>query len=279
MIPFLDFGGSGETLHFLHANGYPPACYDPLLERLTTQYHTVGMLLRPLWPDGDPNAIQDWRPFSQDLLQFLEEQKYDSTIGVGHSIGGTVTLRAALQSPDRFRALVLIDPVIFPRYYMLEWVVARKLQLGGWIHPKIKGALNRRRQFDDLEKVYAGYRRREVFRYFSNENLMTFIRGMTKPNGNGGYELAISPEWEARIYYTGIWRDWDLWSNIPKLTIPTLIIRGAQTDTFWASTARAIQARNPNIQVTSIDNTTHLLPLERPEEVFDRLQTFLEGAR
>ena len=66
---------------------------------------------------------------------------------------------------------------------------------------------------------------------------------MTKPKANGGFELVYSPEWEARIYYTGIWHDWDLWKNIHRLEIPTLIIRGAETDTFWESTARNVQKR------------------------------------
>ena len=33
-IPSIDFGGNGEELVFLHANGYPPECYRPLLTRL-----------------------------------------------------------------------------------------------------------------------------------------------------------------------------------------------------------------------------------------------------
>ena len=70
-IPFFDLGGAGLPLHFLHANGYPPECYKPLLELLQTQYHVFGMLLRPLWPGSNPNDIQDWKPFSDDLLRFL----------------------------------------------------------------------------------------------------------------------------------------------------------------------------------------------------------------
>ena len=62
---------------------------------------------------------------------------------------------------------------------------------------------------------------------------------MTKPKANGSFELAYSPEWEARIYYTGIWNDWDLWQNIHRLEIPTLILRGAETNTFWESTAHS----------------------------------------
>ncbi len=47
-IPYLEFGGRGLPFHFLHANGYPPACYKPLIEQITAQYHCKGMLLRPL---------------------------------------------------------------------------------------------------------------------------------------------------------------------------------------------------------------------------------------
>jgi len=264
-------------MHFLHANGYPPACYRPLLDRLATKYHVIGMFLRPLWPTSNPQEINDWSPFSRDLRQFLIEQQLASLIGVGHSIGAIVTLRAALQEPDRFRALVLIDPVLFPRYYMLEWNILRIAGVGHRMHPMINAAIKRRRIFDDREKVFAGYRRRPVFRFFSDATLHAFIEGMTRPTDDGRYELVYSPEWEAHIYYTGIWHDWDLWSGISHLKIPTLILRGANTDTFWESTARMVQKKNPKIKIISLEHSTHLLPLEKPQEVFEISHEFLQG--
>ncbi len=70
-IPSFDHGGEGVPLHFLHANGYPPDCYKPLLELLKTQYHVFGMKLRPLWDGSKPEDLEDWHPLSDDLLQFL----------------------------------------------------------------------------------------------------------------------------------------------------------------------------------------------------------------
>src|SRR5262245_60972400 len=99
-----DLGGVGTPFHFLHANGYPPDCYRPLLQLLRIEYHVFGMLLRPLWGDIEPGTIKDWTPFSDDLQLFLSAQS-DPVIGVGHSIGATVTLRAALRNPGKFRAL------------------------------------------------------------------------------------------------------------------------------------------------------------------------------
>ncbi len=274
-IPCFDFNGSGLPLHFLHANGYPPDCYKPLLELLQTHYHDFGMLLRPLWEDSKPEEVKDWRIFSDDLLRFLSEYKTDPVIGVGHSIGATVTLRAALHNPDRFRALVLIEPVLFPVGRMISWNFVRAIGLGNKLHPKIPGALRRRSKFDDLELVFRGYRNRNVFRYMSDENLRLYIEGITTLSANGGYELVFSPEWEARIYYTGL-RDFDIWRDLPKLEVPTLFIRAAETDMFWDEAANLIKRKQPKARVETVEQSTHLLPLEHPKEVFDIMQSFLK---
>jgi pimeloyl-ACP methyl ester carboxylesterase len=272
-IPYFDLGGRDAHLHFLHANGYPPECYTPLLDLLKREYHVFGMLLRPLWARSKPEDIQDWHHFSEDLLRVLAARQPEPVIGVGHSIGAIVTLRAALRDPGRFRALVLIDPVLLPPRRMLLWNFIRAIGLGYKLHPKIAGSMNRRRVFDDLDPVFRGYRNREVFRYLSDENLRIYIEGITKPR-DGRYELVFSPEWETRIYFTGL-RDFDLWRDLPRLQVPALFLRGAETDTFWAETAELVKRRQPRVQIETIEKSTHLLPLERPQEVFDVMQSFL----
>ena len=275
-IPYLEHGGTGQPLHFLHANGYPPACYQEFLEALRSEYRVFGMLLRPLWPDAKPEGLHDWNPLSDDLLTFLDEQQSKPVIAVGHSIGGIVTLRAALKEPRRFRALVLLDPVFFPPYFIFLWNLLLLLRLLERVHPLIGGALKRRRTFDDLEVVFRGYRRREIFRYFDDERLRAYIRGITRPRPGGGYELVYSPEWESRIYYTGVWRDMELWRALPRLVVPTIIIRGAETDTFRENAGRLVQRKQPKIRVATLEKSTHLLPLERPHEVFGMMQSFLK---
>jgi pimeloyl-ACP methyl ester carboxylesterase len=273
-IPYFDLGGSGPSLHFLHANGYPPACYQPLLELLGAEYHVFGMLLRPLWPNPNPEDIQDWHPFSDDLLQVLED-KTEPVIGVGHSIGAIITLRAALRAPQKFQALVLIDPVLFVPSFMLRWHLVRRLGLGERLHPLIAGAKKRRRSFDSLETVYRGYRNRRVFRYMRDENLRAYIEGITRKAENGSYSLVYSPDWEAQIYRTSL-HDFDLWRGLPGVDVPMLLLRGAETDTFLVQAANFVKRRQPKARVETVPQSTHLLPLERPQEVFDIMQTFLE---
>lgn len=269
------FNTDGQALHFLHANGYPPECYKRLFELLVSEYRVFGMVLRPLWDDADPQEIQDWHPLSDDLLRFLSDREPAPVIGVGHSIGAMVTLRAALRDPRKFRALILIDPVLFVPSRLWLWKFAFALGFGERIHPLIAGAKKRRRTFSDLDTVFRGYRSRNIFRYMSDENLRSYIEGITKPSAAGGYELVYSPEWEAQIYRTGM-QDFDIWRDLPALEIPTLFLRGAETDTFLENAARLVKQKQPKVRVEALEKSTHILPLERPREVFEIMQSFLK---
>ncbi len=274
-IPQFDYGDHGLPMHFLHANGYPPDCYQPLLDLLKPRHHLFGMMLRPLWPHTNMEEIKSWVPFTDDLLHHLAKKGTEPVIGVGHSIGATVTLRAAIREPEKFRAIILLDPVLFVPSIITMWMFLYKLGAGKRFHPRVTGALKRRRTFDNLETVFRGYRTREVFKYMSDESLMRYIEGILKPKAGGGYELAFSPEWESHIYLTGL-QDLDLWRALPKLSVPVLIIRGSESDTFLSKAAKLIKRKNPQIQIEVLEKATHILPLEHPHEVSGLIENFLK---
>ncbi len=276
-IPSQDFGGEGPNLLFLHANGYPPACYRPLLARLAKRFHVTAMLQRPLWKNSLPEDLHDWTPFSDDLLRFLDENESGApTTVVGHSMGGIAALRAALRQPQRFQHLILLDPVLLPPSFIALWNIALTFKFAHRLHPHIKSALNRRREFDNLDLLFKRYRKVPTFKYMDDDALRAYIEGITRPRANGGYELIYSPEWESHVYYASIWHDMELWRTLPSLKVPTLIIRGAETDTFWESTARQVHRKNKKIKIITLEKSTHLLPLEKPREVFEITQAFLK---
>jgi pimeloyl-ACP methyl ester carboxylesterase len=275
-IPSLDFGGEGPNLLFLHANGYPPACYRDLLSRLAgSGHHVIAMAQRPLWKGSHPHDVQDWKPFSDDLLRFLDQIGQSAPVTViGHSLGGVVTLRAAIRNPERFHSIILLDPVLFQPHFIVTWNIARALRITDYMHPLIPATKKRRRKFDNLDLLFSTYRRRPVFKYLDDNALRAYVEGITCPV-EGGYKLCYSAEWESHIYYTSIWRDMELWRALPNLKVPTLIVRGDETDTFFESTARRVERVNPAIRVETIPQSTHLFPLEKPQEASQIIQDFL----
>jgi pimeloyl-ACP methyl ester carboxylesterase len=211
---------------------------------------------------------------AKDYLRFISENETDKVIAVGHSVGAINILRAAFLEPNKFRAIVLIEPVLFPPTFILLWNLVRLTGLGRTLHPMIPAALKRRRKFDNLEMVFRGYRGRKIFRNFSDESLNAYIRGITRPSPDHGYELIYSPEWEAHIYHTGVWRDLEIWRGLKKLKVPSLFIQGADTDTFKDKSARRVNKITPGVRVEKIYNAGHLVPLERPGEVANLILSF-----
>jgi pimeloyl-ACP methyl ester carboxylesterase len=263
-------------LVFLHANGYPPECYSPLFERLGASYNIHAMPMRPLRPGANPKDLHNWRPLADDLQHYLDDGKFARPYLVGHSFGAVTALRFALRQPERVRALVLIDPVLFEPHIILLWQLIRALGLAYKLHPLVRGALKRRQQFDDLEGTFKRFRRYSVFRYFSDDSLWAYLRGITQPAAGGGYELRYTPEWEARIYVTGVSHDLELWRGLKGFNVPTRILRGDETDTFSAAAGRRVERLNPAIRVETILKSTHLLALERPAEIALKIETFFK---
>jgi pimeloyl-ACP methyl ester carboxylesterase len=272
MIPFENFGGVGPLLHFAHANGYPPRAYAPLLEALTTRHYVLASAARPLWPDSKPDGLQDWSPLVSDLIQFLKAEGARGCVGVGHSLGALTTLLAAAQQPDLFRAIVLIDPVIFVRPYLWAWRVVKALGLGWRLHPLIAGTLKRRRVFASKQEMFTRYRRAPVFNRLTDYALRTYVDSLARKRKDGQVELNYPPEWEAQIYYGG---PPDVWDVLPQLKTPLALIYGAQSDTFSPRALATMQKALPKAAYVRIEAAGHLVPMEKPSEVAHAILDFV----
>lgn len=270
MIPYEDFGGHGPVLHFAHPNAYPPATFRGFLEPLTSDYHVLAMAQRPLWPGSDPAEFQDWALFADDLLDFLDQQGLSSVIGVGHSLGAVATMFAARRQPERFRALVLIEPVFMPRE-LLQQVPDGS---DGLTHsPMAKIARKRRRSWPSRDAAFTHFRSKNVFQRWSDAALRDFIHAGLRPDGDD-VSLVYPPEWEAQIYsHIPV----TVWDEVPHLTQPTLAIRAAESDTLFSPAWQLWQSLQPEAQFVELPDAGHMVPLERPAVVAETILSFLRG--
>jgi pimeloyl-ACP methyl ester carboxylesterase len=118
--PWVEFGGTGSgTIHLAHANGFPTASYRQLAAHLSPDFKVIGMNARPMWPGSHPSDLKSWQLAAVDIIRFLEWRGTGPVIGMGHSFGGICTLLAANMRPDLFTAVVLIEPVVLPRWVYL----------------------------------------------------------------------------------------------------------------------------------------------------------------
>jgi pimeloyl-ACP methyl ester carboxylesterase len=275
-----DFGGDGPTIHLAQANGFAPGAYRLLAKALQPGTHAIALPARPLWPDSRPASAPTWHPLADDLIEGLDAlglgaQGMGSIIGVGHSLGGVLTLWAAIRRPDLFRAAVLIDPVILPPSWLWTLRVLRAVGLRER-QPLVQGALRRRRSWPSREACFEQYRGKALFADWSDDALWDYVESGTRPQEGNGVELVYPPKWEAHIFATTPTR---IWRDVPKLRIPTLVIRGERSKIFLPAAQARMARYLPQARFITIPNAGHLLTMEHPMETGSAIRAFLEDLK
>jgi pimeloyl-ACP methyl ester carboxylesterase len=258
----IEFGDPGRAIDviFLHANGFNALTYRQILAPLAAEMRLLAVDLRGHGHSrlaADPEGRTDWTCFRDDLLGLLEALDGPPVIMAGHSMGGCTTLLAAPFAPDRIRSMAFFDPVILPRGMRPVAGVPADSAL-------LQGALRRRAQFDSKAAVIAAYTGRGAFRSWTGQMLQDYVEDGFKPSPGGGVELACTPAWEAANFASQAHDPWPGLTGFPRR------IRILRAET--GSTARiedeldALTARG-NITVASVPDTSHFLPMERPDLV------------
>jgi pimeloyl-ACP methyl ester carboxylesterase len=114
VLPYVREVGSGPEVVCIHCNASSSAQWRALADLISARH-------RVLTPDSyGSGKSADWHSDREitllDEVRFLEPVLRSSRaplVLVGHSYGAAVALLAALQEPDRIRALVLYEPTLF----------------------------------------------------------------------------------------------------------------------------------------------------------------------
>ena len=269
-------GGRGERwVHLAAANGFPPQVYCPLVKFLgdcCAVYVLPPLAMRSAAPP--PRRLR-WLFLADEMAQHLRSLGLRGLIGMGHSLGGTLSLLAAARHPGLFRALVLLDPVVFPYRYLLPLALLRLLGLHHRF-PLAAQARRRRAVFPSREDAAAHYRKRPLFARWHPEAFEAYIEHGLIPiaGGQKRVRLAYPPAWEAAIFASTPLSVW-YWAR--KVRLPTLVVYGEHTNTFLPPARRKLQRLWPHAQFVALPQAGHMFPMERPAETAEVLRRWLEG--
>lgn len=267
-LSFLDSESSKPPLHLYHANGFPISVYLPMMIELTGDYRVIGLGLRG--QDAQTAGNTSWHQVAEDLIRFLDSKQLGPVLGVGHSVGGVTTMLAAIQRPDLFSRIILIDPVILP--YKAIWALFIMRILGKKNRFfQAERARARRNSWTDRYELYEYLKSKSLFKQFDDTYLKSYVTYGFKPSDNGGVELLCPPEAEARIFEN---YPLDIWHRIPRLKVPVLIIRGENSDVLFEQTVARFCKKVPGASSHLIQGAGHLIPMEKPDELLTILKSF-----
>jgi pimeloyl-ACP methyl ester carboxylesterase len=108
-LHYLDWGGKGETLLFLHGMAGTPHIYDQLAPKFTNQFRVLALTRRGHGESEMPKTGYDTATLVEDIRQFLDVLKVQRTVLAGHSFAGDEMTRFAVVHPDRVIKLIYFD--------------------------------------------------------------------------------------------------------------------------------------------------------------------------
>lgn len=192
---------------------------------------------------------------AQDVLELFDYlQLGPDTVLMGHSMGGKVAMRLALDNPERLAKLIVVD--IAPRFSNMEHqddIVA------GLQAVDFSTCTNRQ----EADAALAKHIRSVGVRQFLLKNLYR------REDNTFAWRINL-PVLAAQLAAIGE----ETISKAPFLK-PALFIRGGKSDYITAEDKlTGIPALFPNSQVATVVDAGHWVHAEKPEEVFELVKAF-----
>jgi len=270
-----EWPGNGDPVLLLHATGFHSRCWDEIARRLAdTRMYAVDLRFHG---GSESSGEVNWQLMANDVEQLLQELDLRNVVGVGHSIGGYLVARAAARRRERFKHLVLIDPVIFPRQQYVD-----RYERPEGFDPARNPALKRKNQWRDGEEMYQRFRDRPPFDRWQAQILRDYCEhALREVPGENELQLACDPLHEAAIYMSQKGNE-IIYDLLPRLTLPITLLRAApDKENFynfaasptWPGLADAL----PNAREIYLPGMSHFIPMEDPDLVAGVIREAIYG--
>jgi len=194
---------------------------------------------------------------TDDLFDFIDDHQISNPIILGHSMGGKVAMRFALENPQLVKRLVIVDislKAYGPRPQHKKIIQAMK---------SVK--LNQMNSRSEIDEQISKLVPQLPIRQFILKNLHR-------------KEQEIF-EW--RMYLHGIEKNldkmFDAIETEAKFMKPTLFIKGGDSDYILLEDFNQIRFNFPNAEIVTIADTTHWLHVEAPERFYQLVMGFVTG--
>lgn len=257
-----------ELIHFAHGNGFPALCYSQLLNHLETHYDYC--YIDKIGHNEDYPVTENWHDLVLEVIGSIEDKADKPVIALGHSLGGVLSLLAAIERPELFKALILLDSPLIGPFKSNVVKLAKAVGLIDRVTPAHK-TRGRRQHWQTKEQLLDYLKSRELFNTFDEKCLEDYVNYGLELKEDG-YHLRFNRVIEYQIYRT-IPHIIPLYKN--SLRIPTVLIYGDKSTVVGSMEIRYMK-KHFNIQCVKTKGS-HLFPMEDPLVVANQIVTVINA--
>ncbi|MFI4963274.1 MAG: alpha/beta fold hydrolase [Legionellales bacterium] len=247
-----------DLIYFAHGNGFPSLCYKQMLDALETRFDYC--YIDRIGHDPEFPVSENWHNLVSEVLASIKKQARQPVIGVGHSLGGILTLLASMEEPELFKAVIMLDSPIIGRFKSSMVKLAKGLGIIDRVTPALR-TKTRRQYWQNHHDLMHYLKTRELFKTFTDPCLDNYITYGLELKSDG-YYLRFDRHIEYQIYRT-------IPHILPyfegKLVVPTALLYGDKSSVVSTMDVNYMKKRF-NVYALKIKGT-HLLPMEHPQAV------------
>ena len=246
--------GEGEPILFIHSFLCHHEMWRPQLDRLSHERYQLIAIDLPGHGASGPSQPHSLEDLVEVALAVLDAQQIHQAIWAGLSIGGMISMRAALSAPDRVKALALFntDAGSAPRgtslqHTLLGYVL---LTLRRWPTPILNTALQSMfsataiEEQPELVSEWAA-----SFRSLHLPSIRNTLRALNRRRS--------------------------IVSRLSSIQCPTLVVHGEDDRALSCEQGREIAAQLTHAALHILPRVGHLSTLEAPGETSELLLDFL----
>ena len=234
--------GSGTPVLLVMGLAYPAAAWFRQVPVLAERHRVLTVDNRGAGATGlVTGAPYTGETMAADCLAVLDAAGVDAAHVVGISMGGLVAQELGLSAPERVRSLALMATHPGSGHWVLPEEVLAFLQARMAMSAQERGEFS-------IPFNYAPGTPRELI----EQDWAAREAGTAGPEGyaaQGGTAL------------------WDAHDRLPSMSVPTLVVHGAQDRLVVPANGELIAARVPDAKLVLVDGANHILTTDQADEV------------
>ncbi|GGN65676.1 alpha/beta hydrolase [Streptomyces albiflavescens] len=252
LLAYEDQGGADSTapsLVLIHGHPFDHTMWAPQIAAFSAGRRVIAPDLRGYGASPVTPGVTPLSTFAEDIAALLDELGVTEFVVAGLSMGGQIAMECYRQFPERIRGLVLADT--FPAAETPEGKKTRNEMADRLLREGMRGYAD-----EVLHKMVAPY---------ADARVAAHVHRMMTSTPPEGAAAALRGRAE-RPDYRGL---------LTRVTVPALVVVGADDEYTPVSDARAMHTALPDSTLHVIDSAAHMPNLERAEEFNEVLAAFL----
>jgi len=260
---YLDWGGDGPPLLFLHGGGLNAHTWDVVCVMLRDRYHCIALDQRG-HGDSEWSPVVDYAVETQlgDVEGFIQQLRIENPVLIGQSMGGLNSIAYAVRHSHEMKGLVVVD-------------------VGPEINPAGTQRIREFASTPELDSPEAFLERAVKFNPLRNPAVLKrslYYNLRQTPTGKWAlkHDQRRASEEAAKI---GTVQRERLALQIPGISCPALIVRGALSDVLTDDSAERFAHSLRKGRWVRVENAGHNLQGDNPSGLIDVLLPFLREIR